>query len=179
MIPSIWATFGMGIFFDVASNSLMDYRTGNVLVEIGNTDSGVESIKSLIVIDWELGKTGPASTDIAQFAAEAYQLEVFTPAPSGASLLQSFLSAYTSSIEMLASTFTDSNVVKSTLLNPSSVLVHMAMHVAVIGGFLSWAKEEETKKRITLRALDVCKRAFANEVGNVDMPNIRRAWDEN
>jgi hypothetical protein len=65
------------------------------------------------------------------------------------------------------------------LLDPSSVLVHMATHVAVIGSYVSWAKEEETKKRITLQALDVCKRAFANEVGNVDMSNIRRAWDEN
>jgi hypothetical protein len=74
-------------FSDVASNLLTDYRTGNVLIETGITETGIESIKSLIVLDWELSKTGPASTDIAQFAAEAYQLEVFTPAPSGASLL--------------------------------------------------------------------------------------------
>jgi antitoxin component HigA of HigAB toxin-antitoxin module len=177
-------TFNMGDFWYVrevfvASNSLLYYRTGNVLVETGNTDSGVESVKSLVVVDWEVAKTGSASTDIAQFSAEAYQLEVFTPAPSGAALLQSFLSSYTSSIETLSSTFLDSNAVVKRLLNPSRVLVHMATHVTVVGDYVSWAKEEETKKRIILRALDVCKRAFTNEVGNVDMPNIRRAWDEN
>jgi antitoxin component HigA of HigAB toxin-antitoxin module len=178
-------TFNMGDFwyvgevFVVTYNSLIAYRTGNVLVETGSTQSGDESVKSLVVLDWEVAKTGLASIDIAQFSAEAYQLEVFTPAPSGAALLQSFLSSYTSSIETLSSTFTDSNAVVETLLEPSSVLVRMATHVIVIGDYVSWAKEEETKKRIILRALDVCKRAFSNEIGNVDMLNIRRAWDEN
>ncbi|PVF95315.1 hypothetical protein CPB86DRAFT_788183 [Serendipita vermifera] len=159
--------------------NMADFWTGNVLVETADTESGDESIKSLIILDWELAKTGPASADIAQFAAEAYELEIFTPSSAGFSLLQSFLSTYTSSVKSLASTSTNPDAVTNTLLNPSSVLIHMSTHVSVFGDYAAWAKEEETKRKVILNAFDVCKRTFAGEIGNVELQDIRQAWGGN
>ncbi|PVF95314.1 hypothetical protein CPB86DRAFT_788181, partial [Serendipita vermifera] len=76
-----WEEIGKKATQEIGVNdtfSMGDFWTGNVLIETEHAESGGESIKSLVILDWEAAKTGISSTDIAQFAAEAYELEVFT-----------------------------------------------------------------------------------------------------
>ena len=60
-----------------------DCWSGNILVS--------EDQSTLTIIDWEMTRRGCGATDVGQFAAEAYLLDVFK---GSRGLMESFLQAY-------------------------------------------------------------------------------------
>ncbi|KAG8825073.1 hypothetical protein FRC17_008867 [Serendipita sp. 399] len=136
-----------------------DFWTGNVLIGMhGSPNDGTETrtLKALHLLDWETAKTGSASTDIAQFAAEAFMLRQFSASPAGEVLLISFLTAYEDYIrkkgrsEMMEKAEDDSTT-PDRMLDSRSVLAHLCTHVATIGKMVSWADKETTE--ITTRTM--------------------------
>ncbi|KAG8834106.1 Carboxy-terminal domain (CTD) phosphatase [Serendipita sp. 400] len=154
-----------------------DFWTGNILMELDGP-ANPRSLKALYILDWELVKTGPASTDIAQFAAEAFMLRQYSgratsgsgtsdeptdASPAGEALLVSFLDGYErhvkkSSTDNMTSRSSATSVVepsyergKSTqdvLLDSRSVIGHLCAHVATIGKTVSWANRETTGRTV-------------------------------
>ncbi|KAG8825071.1 Carboxy-terminal domain (CTD) phosphatase [Serendipita sp. 399] len=149
-----------------------DFWTGNVLIEMQGPTSQV--IKALYILDWELAKTGRASTDIAQFAAEAYMLRQYNTLASsstiatsvqmkvppvtreissaGEALLVSFLNAYEEYIKERSSEMEKSaegnSTQPDTMLDSRSVIGHLCAHVATIGKTFSWTDKETTDKTV-------------------------------
>ncbi|KAG8825072.1 hypothetical protein FRC17_008866 [Serendipita sp. 399] len=150
-----------------------DFWTGNVLIEIQTPPIGsrteTRTLKALHLLDWETAKTGSASTDIAQFAAEAFMLRQFSASPAGEALLISFLTAYEDYIRKKGSSETmekvkddvgtaakpsalsgssdDSTTTTTTpngMLDSRSVLARLCTHVVTIGKMVSWADKETT-----------------------------------
>ncbi|KAG8813130.1 hypothetical protein FRC17_001662 [Serendipita sp. 399] len=138
-----------------------DFWTGNVLIEMQSPDppnDGTETrtLKALHLLDWELAKTGSASTDIAQFAAEAFMLRQFSASPAGEALLISFLTTYEDSIRKKGSSemmekAEDNSITPDGMFDSRSVLAHLCTHVATIGKMVSWADKETTE--ITTRTM--------------------------
>ncbi|CAG7846700.1 SubName: Full=Uncharacterized protein {ECO:0000313/EMBL:CCA71507.1} [Serendipita indica DSM 11827] len=172
-----------------------DLWTGNVLIETNEN----HSLKALYIVDWEVAKTGTASTDIAQFAAEAYQLWKFSSSdtnsttagsPAGEALARSFLSGYqdhvTSSLAAHGSSLSDSTssttrgrTVKQALLDGESVIGHLCAHVATIGRDVSWAKDTSTTKSVVKKALNTCASFKSLDEDALERkPGLDKVWDD-
>lgn len=75
-----------------------DFWPGNVLVSSTSDDP---SRHELTVLDWELVKPGTAAFDIGQMATELYCIACFNNQDAGTALLESFLLAYKSHVEVV------------------------------------------------------------------------------
>jgi thiamine kinase-like enzyme len=127
-------------------------------------DADVENkrINQLIILDWELAKTGPAATDVGQFAAESYMLQKLTPRSAGGALLRSFLTKYKSVI----SASIKGQKISATLFDPQGIVACIAAHAAVWGSLVSWADAETTRATVET-ALGLCKHAMTGDLQDI------------
>ena len=74
-----------------------DYWPGNILVSLRRgTESAIEALDRLYVLDWELAMIGLPGSDLGQYCAELYIIARFLPhrEESAKTIISSFLSAY-------------------------------------------------------------------------------------
>lgn len=148
--------------------SLFPFRTGNILVKATPEASGEPALDALVVLDWELSKTGLAATDVAQFSAESYLLHKLSSPPNraGGDLVSSFLSGYAKTLNTVP--LAD----RKFGFDVSTILAHLAAHAAVWGQTVSWAKDDavsgisgkDITKQTVEKALGLCLRAGKREM---------------
>ncbi|KAH8915851.1 kinase-like protein [Atractiella rhizophila] len=130
---SIDAEFGSKLATDDVCQCHGDFWPGNVLVQEENG-----SMK-LSIVDWEMTRRGIGSTDVAQFAAEAYLLDRFC---GGKGLLKAFLEAYVEAARkngQIGGREEKEEFVKR-------AIVHFGVHIAFWPVGVKWCEEEETKE---------------------------------
>lgn len=138
-----------------------------------NADLDTKRINQLVVLDWELAKTGPAATDVGQFAGESFMLQRLTPRSAGGVLLRSFLAKYKS---ILISNIKE-QVLPATLFDPQNIVACMGAHAAVWGNGVSWADTETTRATVEA-ALALCKHAMENDLQGIKDPEISVLWTD-
>lgn len=133
-------------------------RTGNVLVS--TSPSG--TLNALWVLDWELAKYGPASTDLGQFCAESWTSAHFRDREAGLRLLHSFKTAY--------------HAAAPPTLRPlngcgggSEVALHLAAHVIVWTPLVGWSDNEEKIEKAVRAMFDHILAAWGAMQNNKDV----------
>ena len=104
-----------------------DFWPGNVLV-------GPEA--KLTIVDWEMVRRGTGATDVGQFAAEAFLLDMFR---GGKGILEPFLKGYMAVIGG-----------KPSRQFVRRMVVHWGTHLAFWPTVVEWGDREETKKVVDL-----------------------------
>ncbi|KAF2630262.1 hypothetical protein BU25DRAFT_408235 [Macroventuria anomochaeta] len=108
-----------------------DFWPGNILLRSAMSDQGPFT---LTVIDWEMVRIGSSTTDVGQFAAEAFLLDSFRGEKG---LHAAFMNAY-------AAARTSIQIDHAWLLG---VAVHFAVHLAFWPARkVHWTREEDTLK---------------------------------
>ncbi|OJD31992.1 phosphotransferase enzyme family protein [Diplodia corticola] len=113
-----------------------DFWPGNVLVRTGEEEDGPAAVV-LSVVDWEMTRRGTGTTDVAQFAAEAYLLDRFC---GGKGLLEAFLEGYVRAARE------DGGVGGAAGKEAfvQRLVVHFGVHLAVWPSVVTWCGKEET-----------------------------------
>lgn len=132
------------------SESYLYIRTGNILVSTSTNPSGSLQLDALWVIDWELAKYGPASTDLGQFCAETWNLARFRDRDAGLGLLEAFREAYLATSSRLLPEGVDASKVA---VRGAEVAVHAATHVVVWTPWTGWSEDSELIKEVETHAI--------------------------
>jgi hypothetical protein len=133
-------TFNMGDFWCAGLERLeVQYdidtlrRPGNIFVKTQEDPPGM----TIHVIDWELAKTGPSSSDLGQFLGEAYLLLHFRSKSNSQNLMGSFIRSY----QLTRSRHSPVDI--------GSVVRDAGAHVAVWAAAIPWGDEESTKSAVS------------------------------
>jgi len=132
-------TFNMGDFWCVGLERLEGQydidtlrRPGNIFVKLQEDSPGV----TIYVIDWELAKTGPSSSDLGQFLGEAYLLLHFRSKANSQNLIGSFIRSY------------QLTRVRHSPVDIGSVVRDAGAHVAVWAAAIPWGDGDSTKSAV-------------------------------
>ena len=131
----------MVIVVDVSLTFWPSRRTANVLVS--TSPSG--SLDALWILDWELVKYGPASSDLGQFCAESWTSAHFRDREAGSRLLQSFKTAYIATAPPTLRPLNGRG-------GGAEVALHLAAHVIGWTPVVGWSDDEEKVEK-TLRPM--------------------------
>ena len=109
-----------------------DFWPGNVLVDLERGADGVEKLRKLLVVDWEVARPGVAAFDVGQFQAEIVTVRHFNPVcgPASKALDAAFLEGYLS-IEPG--------------LDRQKAARHLATHLVVWTARVGWEPAEKTR----------------------------------
>ena len=112
-----------------------DFWTGNVLVDLERGADGLEKLRKLLVVDWEVTRPGVAALDVGQFQAEIVTVKHFNPVcgPSSEALDAAFLEGYLS-IEPG--------------LDRQKAAQHVAMHLVIWTARVGWEPAEKTRELV-------------------------------
>ena len=132
-------TFNMGDFWCVGLERLEGQydidtlrRPGNIFVKLQEDSPGT----TIYVLDWELAKTGPSSSDLGQFLGEAYLLSHFRSKSNSQDLISSFIRSYQLTR-------------RHSPVDIGSVVRDAGAHVAVWAVATPWGDEESTKSAVS------------------------------
>ena len=132
--PLIWGTFGAWAWRGLrVSTTLTLYRPGNIFVKL----QGDSPEMTVYVLDWELAKTGPSSSDLGQFLGEAYLLSHFRSKSNSQNLIGSFIRSYKLTRD------------RHSPVDIDSVVRDAGAHIAVWAGAIPWGDEESTKSAVS------------------------------
>ncbi|KAL1649948.1 hypothetical protein SLS58_001324 [Diplodia intermedia] len=121
-----------------------DFWSGNVLVQ-AQADAGpgttttTTTTTTLSVVDWEMTRRGIGATDVAQFAAEAYLLDLHC---GGKGLVEAFLEEYVRAARENGEVGGEAG--KEEFVR--RLVVHFGVHLAFWPSFVAWCGEEETRE---------------------------------
>ncbi|KAL0951673.1 hypothetical protein HGRIS_008352 [Hohenbuehelia grisea] len=115
-----------------------DFWPGNIVVDLQG-----DKVKTILVVDWELVRTGVPELDVGQFCAETHSLSHFYPgtlcAEAAVEAQSAFLGAYkrgsVPSVEMA-----------------SAVAVHIGAHLVAWTPRVAWGGKEETRAAVLVGA---------------------------
>jgi len=109
-----------------------DFWTGNVLVDLDRGSHGLEKVRKMFVVDWEVAKPGVAAFDVGQFQAEIFTVQHFNPAcgPVSEAVNAAFLEGYLSI---------------QPELDRQKAAQHLAMHLVVWVPRSGWEPAEKTR----------------------------------
>ncbi|CCL98113.1 uncharacterized protein FIBRA_00107 [Fibroporia radiculosa] len=134
-----------------------DFWPGNVLVALQYNEEGIATaIERIVVVDWELAKSGLAGLDVGQFSAELHLLRSFHPASNDAAsaLLTSFLEAYRRTCD--GDALTRKHVAKI-------ALVHIGAHLVAWTPRVPWGNKEKVRELVQ-RGIDyLVEGSYASE----------------
>ena len=108
-----------------------DFWPGNIMVSLNMKGD----LEHLYILDWELARVGLPGIEIGQFCAEIHMLRRFNGEvcqDTATLVLEHFLKAYT----RLAG---DTEQARR-------ALVHMGVHMSVLGARVEWGEKEETRQ---------------------------------
>ena len=112
-----------------------DFWPGNVLVDLDRGADGLEKLRKLLVVDWEVARPGVAAFDVGQFQAEIVTVQHFNPVcgPTSEALDAAFLEGYLS-IEPE--------------LDKRRAAQHLAMHLVIWTARVGWEPAERTRELV-------------------------------
>lgn len=112
-----------------------DFWPGNVLVQLDRGADGIEKLRKLLVVDWEVARPGVAAFDVGQFQAEIVTVRHFNPAcgPTSEALDVAFLKGYLS-IEPG--------------LDKQKAAQHLATHLIIWTARVGWEPAEKTRELV-------------------------------
>jgi aminoglycoside phosphotransferase (APT) family kinase protein len=121
-----------------------DFWPGNVLVqpkEMGTVLDPTGNLPDLTIVDWEMSRRGTSATDVGQFAAEAFLLDMFR---GNRGLRTKFLDSYAFARK------SDKNVQTVGKEWIKRMAVHWAVHVAFWPTRVQWTDDQGTKNLVDL-----------------------------
>lgn len=154
----------------IEADAIFHIRTGNILVD---ADVQNKQLNKLIVLDWELAKTGPAATDVGQFAGECFMLQHLSPRSAGRVLLRSFLANY----KNVVTSSINERSLPSTLFDPQNIVACTGAHAGVWGSLVSWGDETATRTTVET-ALVACKQAKKGDLQGVEVTEFSVLWTD-
>jgi hypothetical protein len=109
-----------------------DFWSGNVLVDLDLGVDGLEKVRKILVVDWEVARPGVAAFDVGQFQAEIFTVRHFNPVcgPTSEALDAAFLEGYLSI---------------QPDLDRQKAAQHLAMHLVIWTPRVGWEPAEKTR----------------------------------
>jgi len=109
-----------------------DFWPGNILVDLDRDGEGLEKLRKMLVVDWEVARPGPAAFDIGQFQAEIFVVRHCNPVcgPVAEALDAAFLEGYLSI---------------QPELDREKAAQHLATHLVIWTARSGWEPAEKTR----------------------------------
>jgi thiamine kinase-like enzyme len=115
-----------------------DFWTGNIVIQLKESDSGEQQLQNVLVVDWEISKFGTPGNDVGQFTAEIYLPYTFAPACSHAAdaIMKNFCLSYRSGVKEFDASLV--NVARK----------HLGSHIVVLAPSISpWNSDKLTVRK--------------------------------